>query len=80
VYIYVGLAFWMKEVFKTSFDLYAYQFVTITNNTFMYDPLEEFLNEKLKLTLYTQPMPYTFRIIAWLELLFLILQWFGIIS
>jgi Dolichyl-phosphate-mannose-protein mannosyltransferase len=40
---------WCKEVFKTTFDLYGSQLVAFANNSFKYDPLEEFLGEKLKL-------------------------------
>ncbi len=37
---------WTKEVLKSTFDLHASQLVGFARNTFMYDPLEEFLTEK----------------------------------
>lgn len=66
---------WMPEVIKTTFDLYASQLVSFANNSYMWDPLEEFLGEKLQLALYKQSMPFWMRIIAWSELLFNIVLW-----
>jgi hypothetical protein len=72
--------YWMKEVIKTSFDLYAYQLVAIAHGTFMYDPTEEFLSEKIAKSLYEGTLPFWMRIIAWLELIYLILLWTGLIG
>lgn len=66
---------WIPEVIKTTFDLYASQLVAFANGTFMWDPLEEFLGEKLQLALYKQSMPLWMRIIAWGELIFNIGLW-----
>lgn len=66
---------WMPEVIKSTFDLYASQLVSFANNSFMWDPLEEFLGEKLQLALYKQSMPLWMRIIAWVEFLFTIALW-----
>lgn len=66
---------WMPEVIKSTFDLYSSQLVSFANNSFMWDPLEEFLGEKLQLALYKQPMPFWMRAIAWIELLFNISIW-----
>jgi len=65
----------MPEVIKTTFDLYASQLVSFANNSFMWDPLEEFLGEKIQLALYKQPMPFWMRAIAWSEFLFTIFLW-----
>lgn len=77
-YPYHFLYDWIKETIKTSFDLYASQLVAFANNSYKYDPLEEFLSEKLALCLYKQPMPYLMRIICWLELVYMIFLWIGI--
>jgi hypothetical protein len=69
---------WTKEVIKTTFDLYASQLVSIANGTFFYDPIEEFLGEKIKACLYTQPMPFAMRLPCWIELFYAILLWIGL--
>jgi 4-amino-4-deoxy-L-arabinose transferase-like glycosyltransferase len=71
---------WIYEVCKTTFDLYSHQLVTFVNNSFMHDPIEEFLTEKIKNCLYKNPMPVLMRFICWLEFLFSILLWFGLIG
>lgn len=71
---------WIKEVLKTSFDLYASQLVAMVTKTHTYDPIEEFLTEKLSLCLYTQPMPRLMRIICWSEFIFSLLLWFGLLA
>lgn len=71
---------WTKEVLKTTFDLYASQLVAMANNTHKYDPLEEFLSEKVALCLYKQPMGRFMRLICWFEFLFSILLWLGLIG
>jgi len=70
---------WFKEVFKTTFDLYSSQLVAFANNSFTYDPLEEFLTEKWKQCLYKQKMPLAMRLVVFLELLFELLKWIGLI-
>ena len=69
---------WGKEVCKTTFDLYGSQLVAFTNNSFKFDPIEEFLTEKLKLCIYKQSMPFIMRLLCWLELLFSLLVWIGL--
>jgi hypothetical protein len=68
-------AAWMPEVIKSTFDLYASQLVSFANNSFMWDPLEEFLGEKIARALYKQPMPLWMRIIAWVEFIATIFLW-----
>ena len=69
---------WITEVTKTTFDLYSYQFVALHNNCFKWDPLIEYLPTKLAETLYTKPLPWYMRLIAYVELLFEVLVWLGI--
>lgn len=69
---------WITEVIKTTYDLYASQLVALANNCFMWDPLIEFLPEKIAACLYAKPMPLLFRAIAWIEAIILILLWIGI--
>lgn len=70
---------WMVEVFKTTFDLYANQLVALTNNSFSYDPLEEFLTEKWADCLYKQKIPLLMRLLVFLEVLFELLKWIGLL-
>ena len=70
---------WMVEVFKTTFDLYASQLVSFANNSFTYDPLEEFLTEKWLDCLYKQKMPLPMRLIVFLEIIFEFLKWIGLL-
>ncbi|MCL4229793.1 hypothetical protein KJZ61_03875 [Candidatus Dependentiae bacterium] len=69
---------WTKEVIKTTFDLYSYQLAALAAGTFKYDPLEEFLTEKLASCLYQQAMPWWMRIICYFEVLFSFILWVGI--
>ena len=69
---------WIVEVCKTTFDLYSSQLVAFATNCYKFDPLVEYLDQKIKACLYSQPMPLWMRIIAWLELIFSILLWIGI--
>ena len=71
---------WIVQVCKTLFDLYSSQLVAFATNTYTYDPLEEFLTDKLAACLYAIPLPYAMRIISWLELFFCLLLWLGIIA
>lgn len=71
---------WCTEVAKTTFDLYSSQLVALANNCFKWDPIVEFLDEKIKECLYKKPLPIPLRIIAWLELLSAIFIWLGIIA
>ena len=70
---------WMIEVFKTTFDLYSSQLIAFANNSFRYDPLEEFLTEKWSACLYKQKIPLVTRLIVFLEILFELLKWIGLL-
>jgi len=70
---------WMREVFKTTFDLYASQLVAFVQGCFFYDPLIEYLSTKLADCLYATPMPLAMRIIVYLELIYTILLWMGLL-
>lgn len=69
---------WTVEVIKTTFDLYSYQLVALATDTFKWDPLVEFLPEKLAAALWSSPVPLVFRLIAWLELAWMVFLWVGI--
>lgn len=69
---------WLKEVCKTAFDPYASQLVAFANNTYTFDPIEEFLGEKIKLCLWDQVMSPFMRFVCWLDFLFLLVVWSGI--
>ncbi len=71
---------WIVEVLKTTFDLYSYQLVALYNNCFKWDPLVEYLPEKIQECLYKKPLAPTMRILAWLELFASIFLWFGIFA
>lgn len=71
---------WLREVCKTTFDLYSSQLVAFANKCYTFDPLEEFLGEKLKLCIYKQSMSRFMRLLCWLELLFNMLLWIGIVG
>lgn len=70
---------WIKEAFKTTFDLYASQLVGFAKNTFMYDPLEEFLTVKWSECIYKQRMPLPMRFLVFLEIIFELLKWIGLL-
>lgn len=67
------------EIIKTTFDLHTYQLVTMLQGTYWYDPIEEFLPDKIAACLYKQPMPFVMRILCWLEFIFSLLIWLGIV-
>ena len=69
---------WIVEVCKTTFDLYASQLVAIAGNCFKWDPLVEYLDEKIKKCLYEQPMSWAMRGCAWAEFIYALLVWIGI--
>ena len=71
---------WAKEVVKTTFDLYASQLVAMANGSYFYDPIEEFLTEKIAACLYAEQMPLFMRLVAWLEFIFSLFLWFGIFA
>ncbi len=71
---------WFKEVFISTFDLYSYQLIAFVKNTFKSDPLEAFLSERLAECLYKQPAPLVVRILCWLEFIWALFLWMGIIA
>ncbi len=71
---------WIVEVCKTTFDLYSHQIVALYNNCFKWDPLVEYLDDKLFDTLYRKELPLGIRLIAFVELFFELLLWIGIFS
>ena len=71
---------WITEVIKTTFDLYSSQLVSFANNTFWFDPLEEFLTEKISACLWYQAMPWWMRFICWAECIYACLLWIGIVG
>lgn len=71
---------WIREAFKTLLDLYASQFVTFANDTFWYDPLEDFLMDKTLGCLWYAPMPFWMRAICWAEFAYAIILWIGLLG
>jgi hypothetical protein len=71
---------WIKESLKTTFDLYGSQLANMANKTHTYDPLEEFLGEKLEQALYKQPLSFGMRFLIWLEFLWALFKWFGLFA
>lgn len=77
---FIAFKHWMKEVIKTTFDLYGCQLAALASGSFLYDPLEEFLIPKTCDAVWLQAMPCIMRIIIWIELLFVILLWLGLFA
>lgn len=75
---FLALKEWVQEVCKTTFDLYSCQITALCTQTFMYDPLEEFLPTKISESLWREPIPYYARLIAWIEFFFMIFLWIGL--
>jgi hypothetical protein len=71
---------WMREVLKTTFDLYSSQLVAFVQGSFFYDPLIEYLSVKLADCLYNTPMPLALRTVVYLELLYATMLWIGLIG
>lgn len=71
---------WITECIKTTFDLYNYQLVALANNTYSWDPLEEYLPEKWALTLYKGTLPIAIRTLGWIELIFMLMLWIGLLK
>jgi len=70
---------WMPEVIKSTFDLYSCQLTAFAGQCWKWDPLEEFLGEKIMACLIKQPMPMGMRLIAWIELLCSLALWASLI-
>lgn len=71
---------WMVEVTKTTFDLYSSQIVNLVADRFKWDPLVEYLDEKIAECLYKQQLPLFARFICWLEFIVYIFIWLGIFA
>lgn len=78
-YPYYFIYDWITECIKTTFDLYSYQLVSLATNTYSWDPLEEYLPEKLAQTLWKSEIPLASRIIGWVELLLMLCIWVGLL-
>ena len=70
---------WTKEVTKTTLDLYSFQLIDMAKGTCHYDDVEEFLTEKWADCVYKQKAPILTRIIVYLEIIFEILKWIGLL-
>jgi hypothetical protein len=71
---------WIKEACKTAFDLYSSQLTAYAKGTFWFDPLEEFVTEKIAECLWAQVMPFWMRSICRAEMLFSIIVWLGLLG
>jgi len=71
---------WSKEVCISTFDLYSYQLIALVKKSFKSDPLEAFLGERLAECLYRQPVPLFIRSLCWLEFIFSIFLWIGLLA
>lgn len=69
---------WIGETIKTALDLYSYQCVQMINDSYWYDPIEEYLPEKITACLWTSALPWHGRAIAWAECIFALLLWIGL--
>lgn len=71
---------WIVETIKTAFDLYSYQFIPMINGSYWYDPIEEYLPEKITACLWTHEMPWYGRAVCLLEFVWSLLLWIGLIG
>jgi hypothetical protein len=71
---------WVREVLKTAFDLYSNQLVAFVQCSYFYDPLIEYLTEKWQECIYSVPMPLSMRILVYLEVIYALLLWLGLIA
>ena len=69
---------WSTEVIKTTFDLYAYQLIALHHNCFKWDPLIEYLPQKIQECLYKKELPLGMRLLAIIEFLLYFMLWIGI--
>lgn len=79
-YPFYFLQDWIQEVIKTSFDLYSSQLVAFAANNYKWDPLVEYLDQKILACLFKQPMGLFMRLICWLEFIWTVLMWFGLFA
>ncbi len=71
---------WIAEVIKTTLDLYTYQLIPMITNCYYYDPIEEYLPEKIAACLYAQKMPLIMRVTCWVEFITALLIWIGLFA
>lgn len=71
---------WMREVCKTLFDPYASQLVAFVQGCFFYDPLIEYLSEKIADCAYKTPMSFSMRLVVYTEFIYMILLWIGLLA
>ena len=71
---------WTAEVIKTTFDLYTYQLIPMFNGSYWYDPIEEYLPEKITGCLYAHEMPWRARTVCWIEFIYALLLWIGLFA
>jgi hypothetical protein len=75
---FIFIVDWVREVAKTTFDLFSCQLVSFHQGCFKWDPMVEFLSEKTASCLWQVELPIMFRLIAWCEFLFTIFLLIGI--
>lgn len=71
---------WLRESAKTALDLYSSQLVAFVQGCFFYDPIIEYLSEKVQDCLYKTPMHWSMRAIVYLELIYMLLLWTGLLA
>ena len=69
---------WITEVIKTTFDLYTYQLIPMINGSYWYDPIEEYLPEKIAACLWAHAMPWYGRAVCWIEFFCSLFIWIGL--
>ncbi len=71
---------WIMETVKTTFDLYCYQLVAMNNGTYWYDPIEEWLPDKITECLWSPSIPWYIKLVSWIEAVCALTMWIGLIS
>ncbi len=71
---------WIAEVIKTTFDLYTYQLIPMLDGSYWYDPIEEYLPQKITACLYADDIPWQARSICWIEFIYALLLWIGLFA
>lgn len=69
---------WIAETIKTAFDLYSYQIIPMLDDSYWYDPIEEYLPDKIADCLYAHAMPWYARMVCWIEFITSLLIWIGL--
>ena len=71
---------WIAETIKTTLDLYSYQLIPMIDDSYWYDPIEEYLPEKITACLWAHQMPWYGRVVCWAEFLCMLLLWIGLLG